>query len=135
MLSYVKSKTFGIISIDPKDKNGNPIAMDDLAKQIVYSNKSGQKQEIKEWQAVVQYLGSFPKQNGVSVIPGAYADAQDRKVINNAPGVFTLLGNMNSFAWIVAAVVIVLLALVIFVIARMATRKKRRAKRAAKLNA
>jgi 5'-nucleotidase/UDP-sugar diphosphatase len=131
MLSYVKSKTFNLISIDPKDKDGNPIAMDDLAKHIIYADKNGQKQEIKEWQAVAQYLGSFPQQNGVSVIPAAYANAQGRKVIDNAPGIFILQANMNSIAWVVAAVIIVLLALISFVIARIATRKKRRVKRAA----
>jgi 2',3'-cyclic-nucleotide 2'-phosphodiesterase (5'-nucleotidase family) len=132
MLSYVKSKSFGIISIDPKDKDGNLIAMVDLPKQIIYANQNGQKQEIKEWQAVVEYLGSFPQQSGVSVIPAVYASAQGRKVINNAPGIFILLANMNSFAWIVAAVVIVLLALIIFIIARIATRKERRARKAAR---
>lgn len=131
MLSYVKSKSFGIISIDPKDRDGNPIAMDDLAKHIIYSEHGGQKQEIKEWQAVVQYLGSFPQQDGVSVIPGEYANAQGRKAINNAPAIFKLLVNMNAFAWIVATVVIVLLTLIVFVIARITTRKKRHAKRAA----
>jgi 2',3'-cyclic-nucleotide 2'-phosphodiesterase (5'-nucleotidase family) len=128
MLAYVKSKSFGIISIDPKDKDGNLLDMDDLAKQIIYADNAGQKQETKEWQAVVEYLGSFPKQNGVSVIPGVYAAAQGRKVIDNSPGIFSLIANMNVFAWIVAAIIIVLLALLIFIIVRIATRKKRRAR-------
>lgn len=131
MLSYVKSKSFGIISIDPKDKDGAPIAMDDFPKHIIYADIDGQKREIKEWQAVVQYLESFPEQNGVSVIPDAYATAQGRKAVDNSPGIFVLLANMNAFAWIVAAVLVVLLALVILTIVRIATRKKRRAKKAA----
>lgn len=132
MLSYVKSKSFGIISITPKDKDGNAVAMGDLKKQIIYANNNGQKQEIKEWQTVAEYLGSFPQQNGVSTIPDAYASAQGRKVINNSPGLFNLIGNMNTVAWIVVAIVVVLLGLIAFIISMIATRKKRKAKRAAR---
>jgi heme exporter protein D len=66
------------------------------------------------------------------VIPDVYANAQGRKAIDNAPGIFSLLANMNSFAWIVAAASLVLLALIIFSIAMIATRKKRLANKAAR---
>jgi hypothetical protein len=83
MLSYVQSKSFGIVSLTPKDKDGNAIT--DFTKQIIYADGN---HEIKEWQAVTEYLASFDKQDGVSVIPAAYAEAQGRKAQDNSGNIF-----------------------------------------------
>ncbi len=131
MLSYVKSKSFGIISIVPKDKDGNPIDMENLEKHIIYAEANGEKQEIKEWEMVVQYMQSFPEKDGAVTIPDAYATEQGRK-ITVSPGIFTLIGNMNLVAWIVVLIVAVILALIVWIIVLIATRKKRKAKRAAR---
>ncbi len=120
MLSYVKSKSFGIISLTPKDKDGGEIT--DYSKQIIYADKNGQKQEIKEWQAVADYLKSFGN-NGTGAIPSVYAQAQQRKIENASIDIFS---NLNTFALIVYAVIVVLLALIIFIIVKVTKRIRRR---------
>lgn len=127
MLSYVKGKSFGIVSLTPKDKDGKEIT--DFNKQIIYANNNGQEQEIKEWQAVAGYLKSFDSQNGISTIPAAYGEAQIRKVENNSTSIFDLLSNLNTFAIIAIAVVVVLLALIVFIIVKVIKRIRKHSKK------
>lgn len=124
MLAYVKGKSFGIISLVPKDKDGNPIT--DFTKQIIYT-KDGK--EIKEWQSVAEYLQSFPKQNGVSVVPEEYKAPQGRKIADETATIWNVISNLNGFALILIGFVVVILALIVFAIVMIATRKKRREKR------
>ncbi len=131
MLAYVKEKSFGILSITPKDASGAEIT--DFNDQIIYTYEGN---EIKEWQAVVSYLSSFEPKDGVSVIPEKYAMPQGRKTADTSGGLFGILSQFNTFAWIVCGVVAVLLfliALAIVLIVRGA--KKRRARKAAKAQA
>lgn len=128
MLSYVKSKSFGIVSLTPKDMDGNEIT--DFSGQIIYADKNGQKQEIKEWEAVAGYVMSFPKQDGVSVIPGAYSKAEVRKIEFDSANIFDLLSNLNTFALIALAVVLVLLAAIVFIAVKVVKRLRRHRKEA-----
>ncbi len=108
MLGYVKEKSFGILSITPKDRNGE--AVTDYNDQIIYSQSGS---EIKEWQAVVSYLSSFAQQYGVSTVPEAYAAPQGRKVADTSGGLWGILAHPNGFAWIVLGVVVFLIALLV----------------------
>ena len=54
MLGTVKDKSFGILSIVPKDENGQPIT--DFSTRIL-RDKNGN--EIKEWYALAAYLQNF----------------------------------------------------------------------------
>lgn len=112
MLSYVKSKSFGIVSLTPKDKDGNEIT--DYNEQIIYN---GNKQEVKEWQAVAEYLESFK-----GSIPVAYGETQQRKIGNASLDIFS---GLNTFAMIVYAVIVVLLALIVFIIVKVTKRIRR----------
>jgi 2',3'-cyclic-nucleotide 2'-phosphodiesterase (5'-nucleotidase family) len=128
MLAYVKEKSFGILSITPKDETGTEIT--DYNDQIIYTQGG---RELKEWQAVVSYLSSFEKQNGVSTIPEAYAAPQGRKTADTSGGIFGILSHPNTFAWIVYGIVIVLLAVIaLAVVLIVRGTKKRKARRAAK---
>lgn len=53
MLSAVKEKSFGLLSITPRDKNGDPI--DNFEDHII---RDGQGRELKAWQAFAEYLGT-----------------------------------------------------------------------------
>jgi 5'-nucleotidase/UDP-sugar diphosphatase len=125
MLSYVKSKSFGIVSLTPKDKDGNEIT--DYNNQIIYADRNGQKQEVKEWQAVAWYLKSFGT-DGTGSIPAVYAQAQQRKAENSSIDIFS---GLNTFAMIVYAVIAVLLALIVFIIVKIIKRIRRRHKKRA----
>ncbi len=127
MLSYVQSKSFGIVSLVPKDKDC--AAITDFTKQIIYADEDGDKREIKEWQAVTGYLSSFDKQSGVSAIPAEYSEAQSRKV--EARGsIFSLFSSLNTFAIIVYSIIFVLLILIAFIIYKTVRRIIRGPKRA-----
>ena len=131
MLAYVKEKSFGILSITPKDASGAEIT--DYDSQIIYTYEG---YEIKEWQAVVSYLSSFEPQDGVSTIPEIYASPQGRKRADTSGGIFGIVSHPNKFAWIVYGVVVVLVLIIVLVIVLIVRKtKKRRAARVAKANA
>jgi 2',3'-cyclic-nucleotide 2'-phosphodiesterase (5'-nucleotidase family) len=128
MLAYVKEKSFGILSITPKDEAGAEIT--DYNSRIICTQDG---MELKEWQSVVSYLASFDEQNGVSTIPEVYAAPQGRKIADTSGGIFGALGHPNTVAWIVYAIVVVLLAaIVLTVVGIVKGAKKRRARRAEK---
>lgn len=111
MLGYVKEKSFGILSLTPKDKNGETVT--DYNKQIIYTQDGS---EIKEWQAVVSYLSSFAEPDGISdgsTIPEAYATPQGRKVADTSGGLWGILSHFNGFAWILLSVVALLIAILV----------------------
>src|SRR5699024_81163 len=54
MLPIVGDKSFGLLSIVPRDKDGNPI--EDFEKEIIYDHDD---EELKEWYALAHYLESF----------------------------------------------------------------------------
>jgi 5'-nucleotidase len=72
-LPLIKKKTFGLISVIPKDSEGNPVT--DFGKAIVDFNTSlPGLQEGKEWLALVKYLQQFSpaEEGGLPVIPEFY---------------------------------------------------------------
>ena len=76
-LGLIKKKTFGLMSVVPKDENGVPVA--DLHTEIADFNalKPG-VQEGKEWMALVKFLGQFPPsgEGGLPQIPEYYRNPQ-----------------------------------------------------------
>ncbi|NPA43964.1 MAG: bifunctional metallophosphatase/5'-nucleotidase, partial [Chlorobi bacterium] len=68
-LGEIKKMSHGLISVIPKDKNGNPIT--DMKNQLIdiNPNKEG-VQEAKEWIALIEYMKSFEKgSKNLPVIP------------------------------------------------------------------
>jgi 2',3'-cyclic-nucleotide 2'-phosphodiesterase (5'-nucleotidase family) len=128
MLSYVKEESFGILSITAKDENGD--AVTDFNSRIIYTQDG---KELKEWESVVSFLGSFEQQDGVSTIPGAYAQPQGRKTADTSGGLIGILSHPTTFAWIAYGVIVVLLVIIVLVIVGIVRgAKKRKARRAAK---
>lgn len=129
MLSVVGKKSYGLLSIVPKTKEGKPIT--DYEAQIIKDNKGGQVSEIKEWLALAEYLQSFSESNGVPQVPESYSSIHERKVVDNSHNIISLLSKPNGIAAAVYSIVVILIAGITFIIVRIATRKKRRAKRMA----
>lgn len=86
MLDNVRSQSYSILSIIPKDSNGNPIT--DLNRAIIYDKNN---KELKEWYALSSYIESFDKQNGISTIPEKYKDGHNNKIRNDSRNPFKLL--------------------------------------------
>ena len=115
MLSVVGEKSFGLLSIIPKSKEGKPII--DFEKHIIHDSSDRGKNEVKEWLAIARYLKSFPEVNGTSRVPEYYSTVHGRKVIDNDKSLGAILLNPNRVAikiYIVAALVLFIIAVLIY---------------------
>jgi 5'-nucleotidase/UDP-sugar diphosphatase len=80
-LPLIKKKTFGLISVVPKDENGRQV--NDTHTRIAdFDAVKPGVQEGKEWLALVRYLQQFPPQEeaGLPVIPEQY-EVADRSLV------------------------------------------------------
>ena len=119
MLGTVKSKSMGLLSLEPKQANGTPVT--DFADCILYDANGN---ELKEWYALAAYLEQF----GEDGLPDRYADpANGCKQVSDsfAPG--QLLAGWNGITWVVLGIVLLILAL-IFLLIRSLRRRIRRKK-------
>lgn len=79
MIEYVSDVSLGLLKIKPKDKNGR--LLPDLKPAIIYADKSSANpRELKEWEALTQYLRSFTDtdRKGVPNIPDKYREPEGR---------------------------------------------------------
>lgn len=123
MLSVVGDKSFGLLSIVPKTKDGVPVA--DFEAQIVTDMAEGSNIEVKEWLAIARYLQSFDKANGVPHIPLYYSETHGRKVVDDNRSIIAMISSPNGIALAVYAIAIVVVALVALIVLRIAARRKR----------
>lgn len=108
MLGTVKSKSMGLLSLEPKQANGTPVT--DFADCILYDANGN---ELKEWYALAAYLEQF----GEDGLPDRYADpANGCKQVSDsfAPG--QLLAGWNGITWVVLGIVLLTLALILLLI-------------------
>ena len=120
MLGMLNGLTHGILSIVPKDSEGNPVEdFYDCALRSIYGG------EIKEWIAFKNYLASFPEKDGVPTIPEKYAEPMGRKVKESRGGL-VIFKNPGTTTLIVIIVPLVIIAVVVILIC---TRRRRKAKR------
>ena len=119
MLGTVKSKSMGLLSLEPKQADGTPVT--DFADCILYDEDGN---ELKEWYALAAYLEQF----GEDGLPDRYADpANGCKQVSDsfAPG--QLLAGWNGITWAVLGIALLLLALILLLI-RFLRRRIRRKK-------
>ncbi len=117
MLGAVKDTSKGILKIEPKDADGNPIT--DYEDHIVYDGD----QEVKAWYAVASYLDSFSEDQ----IPEYYSTVQGRKTKIDSWSPAELLKQPNKIFAMAAAVLVVLILLIcggIWLVKRHRRRKK-----------
>jgi 2',3'-cyclic-nucleotide 2'-phosphodiesterase (5'-nucleotidase family) len=124
MLSIVGDKSYGLMSIIPKTRNGEVIT--DFEEQIIYNISDGTNSELKEWYAVVQYLQSFDQIEGKAKIPDIYKEPQGRKIIENSYNIIDLLEKPNHISLTVYIVVPIFLILLVFLITKLTKRIRRR---------
>lgn len=115
MLGAVKEKSFGLLSIVPKDAQGNEIT--DFEEHIV-KNHNGS--EVKEWYALASYLEELEQ------VPEQYAAPEGRKVVYASWNPVDLLKNPNWITLLAATLVIVVILVLILVIRAVVRRKSRR---------
>ena len=118
MLGTVKSKSMGLLSLEPKGADGTPVT--DFADCILYDANGN---ELKEWYALAAYLEQF----GEDGLPDRYADpANGCKQVSDsfAPG--QLLAGWNGITWVVLEIVLLILTLILLLIRSLRRRIQRK---------
>ena len=122
MLGAVTDMSKGILSIVPKDENGNPIT--DYNQRIVYTAEG---EELKAWTALATYLDSFSEnENGISVIPQYYNEFHNRKIVNKSLNPVVLIKNSNKIFYILMAVIITIIVVILVVVRTVRKNKNRK---------
>ena len=129
MLGSVMDKSFGLLSIVPKDKNGNPI--ENLEDYAIMDGKT----ELKAWVAIAKYMQSFDDTDGdgIANIPEYYSTTHDRKVVDNSRNIINLLKNPNKFSVAIIGICLIAVAVIILLIWGIRKIIKKVTKRAKKL--
>ena len=117
MLGSVKETSFGLLSIEPKDKDGNVIDMSKLSDYVV-KDKNGNP--VKEWYAISSYL-----KNMGGDMDEKYSSTDGRKVVYSSLNPVKLLSNANKFTYILLAAVFVIVLIVVFIVRLINKIKKR----------
>lgn len=120
MLGVVTEKSYGILSIVPKDEDGNSIV--NLEDHIIYYDG----QELKAWVATAKYMESFADAGGNSQIPQYYEELHGRKVINDSKNIIELIKNPNGIAIILVLVFVVLLLIIISIVVTLVKKIRKR---------
>jgi hypothetical protein len=125
MLSVVGTKSHGLMSLVPKTADGKAIT--DYEANIIYNTSNGTKKELKEWYAVVSYLQSFDKVNGIPQISASYERTKGRKIVDDSKNIFVLLKNPNKISltvYIAVPVILILVTMLIIKIVKRIRKKK-----------
>lgn len=109
MLGTVKEKSFGILSIVPKDENGEPIT--DFSTRVL---KDENGNEIKEWYALAAYLQGF----GAQGVPDHYT-AGSCKDISRSWNPIELVKSPGWITLVFLAVVVLVIAAVVLLVRRV----------------
>ncbi len=127
MLGSVMEMSYGLLKIEPKDKDGNPI--ENLEDQAIME---GDK-ELKAWDAIARYMQSFDDTdgNGIPNVPEYYETTHGRKVVDDSRNVINLVKNPNKFSVMIVGIVLVLILIIVLlvVLIRKVIKKRRRKKK------
>ncbi|MBM6896554.1 bifunctional metallophosphatase/5'-nucleotidase [Pseudoflavonifractor capillosus] len=121
MLGAVEDTSFGILTVTPRDAQGNPIAVDQLEDYILHD---AQGAEVKEWQAVAGYLQSM----GGEMDP-KYGQTDGRKQVYASWNPVSLLKNAGlptAVAILALVLVLVLLIVVVLLLRKWILRRVRK---------
>ena len=132
MLGSVMKMSYGLLSLEPKDKDGNPI--ENLEDQAVME---GDK-ELKAWDAIARYMQSFDDTDGdgIANVSEYYATTHGRKVVDDSKNIISLIKNPNKFTAIIVSVTLIIIVMIVLVtvLIRKVVRKIRKKKNGKKEN-
>ncbi len=103
MLGAVKDSSFGILSVTPRDAQGNPLSTEQLEEHILLDE---QGREVKEWYAVASYLQSMEGE-----MDQEYGQNDGRKLVYASWNPVSLLkdAGLPTYIAILALVVVIFL--------------------------
>lgn len=122
MLGSVKEKSFGLLSITPRNAEGKPLSADEL-KDYVIRDENGRP--LKEWYAISSYI-----ENMGGEMDEAYATTNGRKVVYSSWNPVKLLRNPNIFTFVALILILLIILLIVLLVRFIIKRvKKRKAKK------
>lgn len=112
MLGSVTDVSYGLLKIEPKDKNGK------LLKNLEDEAITDGKTELKAWVAIARYMQSFEDTDGdgISNVSDYYSTTHGRKVVEDSRNIADLLKHPNKFAGMIVGICAGLLFLIIVII-------------------
>ena len=122
MLGSAEETSMGILTITPRDEDGNPIAVNDLVNYVIYDDNG---RPLKEWFAIASYLDQMGGE-----MDSRYAQADGRKVVYRSLNPITLLRNANLFTYIALALILLVLTAIVLITRAIVRRVKRKKKTA-----
>ena len=120
MLGSVEETSMGLLSITPRDEDGNPIEAKDLVNYVV---KDENGNPVKEWYAIATYLDAMDGE-----MDSRYEKPDGRKVVYSSLNPVKLLRNANIFTYIVLALILVLAALITLVTVKIVKKIRKKKK-------
>lgn len=121
MLGAVEDTSFGILTVTPRDAQGNPIDMSQLEDYILHDDQGN---EVKEWYAIASYLQSMGGE-----MDQKYGQTDGRKLVYSSWNPVSLLKNagLPTLVAILALVIVVLLiGLVVWLVRKCILRHMRK---------
>ena len=111
MLGSVMKMSYGLLSLEPKDKDGNPI--ENLEDQAVMQGD----RELKAWDAIARYMQSFDDTDGdgIANVSEYYATTHGRKVVDDSKNIISLIKNPNKFTAIIVSVTLIIIVMIVLV--------------------
>ena len=126
MLGSVMKMSYGLLSLEPKDKDGNPI--ENLEDHVVMEGNK----ELKAWDAIARYMQSFDDADGdgIANVSEYYATTHDRKVVDDSKNILDLVKKPNKFTAIIACIGLIIIIIIVPVVSliRKIVRKSRKKK-------
>lgn len=107
MLGSVEETSMGLLTITPRDAQGNPIAVEDLVNYVIHDENG---KPLKEWYAITSYLQQMD-----GTMEEQYRQIDGRKVIYASYKPMDLLRNANKFTYIFMAMILVMTILAMLV--------------------
>ncbi|MBR6726505.1 MAG: bifunctional metallophosphatase/5'-nucleotidase [Clostridia bacterium] len=118
MLGSAEETSMGILTITPRDEEGNPIAVSDLVNHVV---KDENGNPLKEWCAIAEYLDEMDGE-----IDGRYAETDGRKVVYKSLNPVDLVRNANVFTYAVIAIAVILVAAIVLIVRAVVKKSKKK---------
>lgn len=107
MLGTVNGKSFGLLTITPRDENGQPI--ENLEDYIIHGPGGT---EVKEWYALASYLRSM------GTVDSRYAAPEGRKTVSRSWNPIELVRSPGWITLVVLVVVLLIAALIVLLVTR-----------------
>mgnify|MGYP000668665204 FL=1 len=112
MLGSVNKMSYGLLSLEPKDQDGNPI--ENLEDHIIKEDGK----ELKAWDAIARYMRSFDDTDGdgIANVSKYYASTHDHKIVDDSKNIIDLIKKPNKFSAMIVAIVLVIILLIVLLI-------------------